>query len=69
MKNAIEELLTPQELSRYLKVSKNKVYQLVRQGSMPAYVIGGNLRFNKDQIEIWLRSCCGKNILNDEKQL
>ena len=65
MTEMVEELMTPQEVARYLRVSKNKIYQLVKQNSMPAYVIGGNLRFSRDQIETWLRSHCGKNITLD----
>ncbi len=65
MNKAVEDLMTPQEVARYLKVSKNKIYNLVKQDDMPAYVIGGNLRFSKDQINNWLRRHCGKNIAID----
>ena len=62
MSDMIQDLMTPQEVTRYLKVSKNKIYQLVKQNNMPAYVIGGNLRFSKEQIDTWLCAYCGKNI-------
>ena len=60
--DAIPELMTPQEVARYLKVSKNKIYQLVKQENMPAYVIGGNLRFSREQVDLWLVKHCGRNI-------
>ena len=65
MSDTVVELMTPQEVASFLKVSKNKIYQLVKQNSMPAYVIGGNLRFSREQIEFWLNNHCGKNISSD----
>jgi excisionase family DNA binding protein len=67
MNDAIQELMTPQEVAGYLKVSKNKIYQLVKQEGMPAYVIGGNLRFKREQIDIWLTDHCGRNMSSDQR--
>ena len=65
MSGMIEDLMTTQEVARYLKVSKNKVYNLVKQEDMPAYAVGGSLRFSKNQIDTWLCTHCGKNITKD----
>ena len=62
MSKIADELMTPQEVARYLRVSKNKVYNLVKQKAMPAYAIGGHLRFSKEQIDNWLCTCCVKKI-------
>ncbi|MDD3088520.1 MAG: helix-turn-helix domain-containing protein [Candidatus Omnitrophica bacterium] len=47
-----EKLLTLQELSDYLKINEEKVNELVRDGVISAYKIGGEiLRFRIEQID------------------
>lgn len=47
-----DKLLTLQELSAYLKVSEDKVNELVKEGVISAYKIGGEiLRFRIEHIE------------------
>ena len=41
------------ELSRYLGVSRNKVYRMVKNREIPFYEISNCIRFNLDEIEDW----------------
>ncbi|MFQ5834579.1 MAG: helix-turn-helix domain-containing protein [bacterium] len=51
----MEELLTIQELSKILKISPKTIYRLVHEDSIPHLKIGGSIRFNQRQIEVWLQ--------------
>lgn len=49
------ELLTTKEIARYLKLRPETVLRKVNQGDIPAVKIGGRFRFDKEQIDAWLR--------------
>lgn len=44
------ELLTVDQVSNILNVSKTSVYRLVSSRSLPFYKLGHNLRFRKDDV-------------------
>lgn len=47
-----EKLLNIAEVARYLNLSEKAVKELVEQGDLPAYKIGGDLlRFKREQVE------------------
>jgi excisionase family DNA binding protein len=48
------EVLTLEELSAYLRISKSTLYKLVREGKIPSQKIGRNWRFRKEAIDRWL---------------
>lgn len=50
------ELLTPNELSRILKLHPFTVTRLAREGKLPAFKVGGSWRFQKDEFERWVES-------------
>ena len=50
----MEELLTLEELARYLKISKPTLYKMVEKGRIPALKIANQWRFKKDDINRWL---------------
>jgi len=50
------EWLTVQEVADYLKLGKTKVYQYVQNGRIPGYKVGGQWRFQRDEIDQWIRS-------------
>ena len=54
--NAIDRLLTIQEISELLKVPKSYVYWLTHQKKIPHLKIQGHLRFRQSYIEEWLNS-------------
>ena len=52
---AIEpEILTVKEVSELLKIHESTVYKMIREGRIPAFRIGSEWRFLKDQIVHWM---------------
>ena len=47
-------VLTIEELSAYLKISKSTLYKLVREGKIPSQKVGRHWRFHKTTIDRWL---------------
>jgi excisionase family DNA binding protein len=50
----MEELVSPKELSKLLKVSKPWPYIMVKRGLLPHYKLGGLIRFKRNDIEAYL---------------
>jgi two-component system response regulator (stage 0 sporulation protein F) len=50
----MEQLLTPQELAKYLKLNHTTVIRKAHKGEIPAIKIGKQFRFDKTQIDKWL---------------
>ena len=48
------ELLTIQEVARYLNVNRFTVYRLISQKKIPAFKVGGQWRFKQEMIDAWL---------------
>ena len=48
------DVLTIDELSAYLKISKSTLYKIVREGKIPSQKIGRHWRFRKGAIDHWL---------------
>lgn len=49
------ELLTVDELSELLKISRNRLILMARRGEIPAFSVDGRLRFDGDEVEKWLK--------------
>ena len=54
MNKTLGDVLTIEELSAYLKISKSTLYKLVREGKIPSQKIGRHWRFRKEAIDRWL---------------
>ena len=52
----MSELLTVQEMSKYLKISRSKAYALIKQAYFPIIKIGKCVRINKNELLKWLES-------------
>lgn len=50
------DVLTIEELSTYLKISKSSLYKIVREGKIPAQKVGRHWRFRKRAIDLWLEA-------------
>jgi len=50
-----EKWLTIDQIADYLQASKEKVYKLCQRGKMPASKFGGQWRFDKQEVDRWLR--------------
>jgi excisionase family DNA binding protein len=51
-----EPLMKAAEVMNYLKVSRTKLWQLVKERGLPAYRIGGDFRYRKSEIDAWLEA-------------
>ena len=49
------ELLTVPEVANYLRVTEKTVYRLLEKKSIPASRVGRQWRFEKWEIDLWLR--------------
>jgi len=49
------ELMTLEEVSRYLRVTRKTIYRLLGRGGIPATKVGHQWRFNKASIDGWLQ--------------
>jgi len=50
------DVLTIEDLSAYLKISKSTLYKLVREGKIPSQKVGRHWRFHRAAIERWLQN-------------
>lgn len=51
-----QEILTIDELSKYLKIPKSTVYKLCQESRIPGQKVGRHWRFRKEVIDRWLES-------------
>ena len=51
----MDELLTTKEIAKYLRLRPETVLRKVRRREIPAIKMGGRFRFDKEQIDEWLR--------------
>jgi len=51
-----DEILTLDEVAKYLKVSERTVYEWAQRGEIPAGKIGSGWRFKKSELEQWVSS-------------
>jgi excisionase family DNA binding protein len=49
-----ENLLTTEQVARYLKIDKFTLYRLVTQKKIPAFKVGNQWRFKRKVIDLWL---------------
>jgi excisionase family DNA binding protein len=50
-----EQLLTLEQVAKYLNVDKFTVYRLISDRDLPAFKVGNQWRFKKNLIENWLK--------------
>jgi excisionase family DNA binding protein len=48
------EILTVKEVCELLKVHHSTVYKMINEGRIPAFRIGSDWRFQKDQVVHWI---------------
>ena len=57
MKRAVPDIapavMTVNDLARYLKVHTRTVYRLLKMGQLPAFRVGGDWRFDIEEIDHW----------------
>jgi len=57
MKNEIQTLLTVDELADYLGLKKQTIYNWLNKGKISGIKIGKVWRFDKVEIDAWLKEC------------
>ncbi len=60
MNPPMNQLMTIDEVAAYMRVSRFTVYRLAKGRSMPATRIGRQWRFQKEEIDRWMREQYGK---------
>jgi excisionase family DNA binding protein len=53
----LEELISPKELCKLLKVSETWPYKMIQRRRLPYYKIEGVVRFRRSDIEAFLEVC------------
>jgi excisionase family DNA binding protein len=48
-------LMTVGELAQYLRCHSSTIYKLLKKGSIPAFKVGSDWRFNPQAIDEWWR--------------
>lgn len=48
-------MMTVKEVAKFLRVHEMTIYRMCKRKAIPCYRIGGNWRFNKADIEKWLK--------------
>ena len=55
----MDDIMTAQDLSAYLKITTTTIYKLAQQGEIPSFKIGSEWRFKKELIDRWLEKGAG----------
>jgi excisionase family DNA binding protein len=48
--------MTVMELAELLRVHTSTLYRMCERGELPFFKIGSKFRFNRDQIDAWMRA-------------
>ena len=51
---ALPEILTAEELEKFLRIDRKTIYSYVQRGLIPHMRIESNVRFSKHQVQRWL---------------
>jgi len=51
-----DKWLTIDELADYLKMGRTKLYRMAQECEMPASKVGNQWRFDREQIDEWMKS-------------
>lgn len=57
----MNEIMTAQELSAYLKITTTTIYKLAQQGEIPSFKVGSEWRFKKELVDRWLEKGVGNS--------
>ncbi len=68
MKDKTSDVMTIDELSGYLKVSKSTLYKVAQEGRIPAQKVGRHWRFHREAIDNWLKKGQSQAALNKRRR-
>jgi excisionase family DNA binding protein len=49
-----DEILTLPEVAQLLKVAEKTVYTMAQKGELPAFKVGGQWRFRRTDLDVWI---------------
>jgi excisionase family DNA binding protein len=55
MKATQDTVMTIDDLSAYLKISKSTAYKLSQEGKLPGQKVGRHWRYHRDAVDGWLK--------------
>ena len=55
-RKGVQMLLTAEEIAKILRVRKDNVYRMVREGILPAVHIGKTVRIDAEKFQKWIDS-------------
>jgi len=50
----MEKWLTLEQIAEYLQMSTSSIYKMAQAGKIPAYKVGRQWRFRKEEIDKWV---------------
>ena len=54
MSDEFPDILTIQEMAKYLRIQRSSLYKLAQEGRIPCQKVGRHWRFRRQAIEHWL---------------
>ena len=51
---AMDKWLTLEQIAEYLQMSTSSIYKMAQKGKIPAYKVGRQWRFKKEEIDKWI---------------
>jgi excisionase family DNA binding protein len=51
---AMNKWLTLEQIAEYLQMSTSSIYKMSQAGKIPAYKVGRQWRFNREEIDKWV---------------
>jgi len=51
---AVNEIMTVNEVAKYLRIPRSTVYKLAQRGKIPCQKVGRHWRFRKETLDRWL---------------
>ena len=56
----MDKWLTLEQIAEYLQMSTSSIYKMAQAGKIPAYKVGRQWRFKKEEIDKWIKSQNGR---------
>lgn len=54
------DIMTMKEVAEYLKLNEKTAYRLASEGKIPGFKIGGSWRFERNDLDEWIKEQKGK---------
>jgi excisionase family DNA binding protein len=50
------KVLTVREVAQYLRVHPSTLYKMLQRNNLPAFKVGSDWRFNREEVDRWIQS-------------